>query len=162
MAGCGLERAADADGRPVLRTVVPPPRGPEDGTKFTGRNSLCGHHLPVLPNIFGELLASGESPRGVLAGSGTGEYGLIPVQWNRLGPREKRLLSIRRRSDESVITRDVRRRLREDGADELLDSVVEDGYAVPGVGDPNAAERGAEAGRGDEQLLERDGTNTER
>lgn len=47
-------------------------------------------------------------------------------------------------------------------AGELLDSVVEDVYAVLGTDGLNALERRVEAVRGDEQVHERDHTNTER
>ncbi|WP_239524322.1 BlaI/MecI/CopY family transcriptional regulator [Halogeometricum borinquense] len=50
-------------------------------------------------------------------------HGMIPMDWNRLGPREKELLAILRRSEQSLTSREVQRELREDGVDVVYSTV---------------------------------------
>lgn len=59
----------------------------------------------------------------------------MTVHWNRLGPREKQVLAILRRSETTLTTRDVLSRLRDQDVDiayttagTLLDRLVEKGY----------------------------------
>lgn len=61
-------------------------------------------------------------------------HGMATTTWDRIGPREKEILSILRRADEPLATREVLESLREEGVDvaystvsTILDRLVEKG-----------------------------------